>query len=296
MPQARSESRPRPSHAVDVAIGAMHADGDLSPLTVARLETLMRQFARFVERGHGAAALDLVTPAMVSGFVEAPTAEGLAPGPSLQQFRRLAVRVVFRMTRRLGIAYGDPTLDLVLPSRTSGAFRPLEDDEIELGRSAVVGCGGARAGAAWALCEATARTGELAAIRRTDVDLEAGRVWIHGTPRTAARSGSLTSWGVGQLSRRVSGQDEQPEISVVGGAKPGAALAQSSSVGLLSQALTRAGLGQAPGVRPSSIAAWAGRRIFDETGRIDLAASRLGLRSLDRTARFIGWDWSDDLG
>jgi integrase/recombinase XerC len=281
---------------VEVAIGALHADGDLSPLTVARLETLMRQFARFVERGHDTAALEFVTPAVVRGFVEAPTADGLSPGPSLQQFRRLAVRVVFRATRRLGIAEGDPTLDLVLPSRTPGTFRPLEDEEVELARSAVVGSGGTRAAAAWALCEATARTGELGAIRGADVDLDAGRVWIHGTPRTAARSGLLTSWGVGQLSRRLLSQADEPETLVVGGTRPGADLAQSSSVGLLSQALTRAGLGQAPGVRPSSIAAWAGRRIFEETGRIDLAASRLGLRSLDRTARFIGWDWSDECG
>jgi integrase/recombinase XerC len=281
---------------VELAIEAMQADEDLSPFTVARLGVLMRQFARFVERGHDADSLDLVTPAMVRGFVAAPTADGVDPGPSLQQFRRLAVRSVYRATRRLGIADGDPTLDLVLPSRTPGAFRPLADDEIELGRSAVVGSGRTRATAAWALCEATARTGELAAIRRADVDLDAGTVWVHGTPRTAARLSSLTPWGVGQLTRRLLTLDEDPETLVVGGTRPGAALAQSSSVGLLSQALTRAGLRQASGVRPSSIAAWAGRRIFDETGRLDIAANRLGLRSLDRTARFIGWDWSDDLG
>jgi hypothetical protein len=121
-----SESHARPSRAVEVAIGAMHADGDLSPLTVARLETLMRQFARFVERGHHAAALDLVTPEMVRGFVEAPTADGLAPGPSLQQFRRLAVRVVYRATRRLGIADGDrPSIlcCLRVPPEPSGRSR-----------------------------------------------------------------------------------------------------------------------------------------------------------------------------
>ena len=62
MPQAMSESHARPTNAVEAAIGALRADGDLSPLTLARLETLMRQFARFAERGHGADALSLVTP------------------------------------------------------------------------------------------------------------------------------------------------------------------------------------------------------------------------------------------
>jgi integrase/recombinase XerC len=60
--------------------------------------------------------------------------------------------------------------------------------------------------------------------------------------------------------------------------------------------LTHAGLGEAPDVRPSSVAAWAGRRIFEETGRIDVAAQRLGMRSLDRAARFIGWDWAANGG
>ena len=49
-----------------------------------------------------------------------------------------------------------------------------------------------------------------------------------------------------------------------------------------------------PAVRPSSIAAWAGRALFDRTGQIDLVARRLGMRSLDRTAIFIGWDWLPD--
>ena len=33
--------------------------------------------------------------------------------------------------------------------------------------------------------------------------------------------------------------------------------------------------------------------VFDETGRVEEAARFLGMRSLDRTARLIGVDWSD---
>jgi len=36
--------------------------------------------------------------------------------------------------------------------------------------------------------------------------------------------------------------------------------------------LTRAGLAGEPDVRPASVAAWAGRRILEETGRIDVVA------------------------
>lgn len=209
----------------------------------------------------------------------------------MQYFRRLAVRVLFRTARQLGLAVGDPTIDLALPPRCPGSFRPLEDDEIELCRAVAIGSG-TRPAASWALCEATARTGELPWIRRPDLDLVDGRVWIHGTPRTAARWGELTDWGVTQLARRLADLDAGPDTPIVGGGAPGSALAQSSAVGLISRTLTRAGFGDAPGVRASSVPAWAGRKIFDDTGRIDLAAARLGMRSLDRTARFIGWDWA----
>ena len=42
-----------------------------------------------------------------------------------------------------------------------------------------------------------------------------------------------------------------------------------------------------------SIAAWAGRKVLEETARIDEVARRLGMASLDRAARFIEWDWHD---
>ena len=45
-------------------------------------------------------------------------------------------------------------------------------------------------------------------------------------------------------------------------------------------------------LRPSSVAAWAGRRCFDETGDITKVAQLLGVRSLDQAARIIGWDWT----
>ena len=58
--------------------------------------------------------------------------------------------------------------------------------------------------------------------------------------------------------------------------------------------LIRAGLGKEPGVRPASIAGWAGQQILRETGRIDEVARRLGMASLDRTARFLHWAWATD--
>ncbi len=70
-----------------------------------------------------------------------------------------------------------------------------------------------------------------------------------------------------------------------------AASRQASACMVIGEVLTRAGLAGEPDVRPLSVAAWAGRTIFDETGRIDEVARRLGMRSLDRAARLIGFDW-----
>jgi integrase/recombinase XerC len=41
-----------------------------------------------------------------------------------------------------------------------------------------------------------------------------------------------------------------------------------------------------------SVAAWAGRRVLDDTGSIEAAARTMGVRSLDRAARLVGHDWS----
>ena len=59
----------------------------------------------------------------------------------------------------------------------------------------------------------------------------------------------------------------------------------------MSVTLARAGMGDEPGVKPASVPAWAGTKVFEATGRIEVVAERLGMRSLDRTAGFIGWDW-----
>ena len=151
-----------------------------------------------------------------------------------------------------------------------------------------------RPSGAWALCEATARTAELAALTVGDVDLERRRVWLHGSARLDERWGELTEWGHVQLRRHLNGLPAASETLLFDGGKPGTSIAQSSAVGVIGRTLRRAGLGEDPAIRPSSIAAWAGRAIFDRTGRIDLVGRRLGMRSLDRTAIFIGWDWLPD--
>lgn len=292
MAEGRTSGSPTPGECVELASARLRSGDELSTQTLARIELLMAQFSTFVERAYAVRELEDVRPEMVTAYLSAPRTDGNDPGVSLQHFRRLAVRVLFRSCRSAGIVQGDPSLDAELPPRTRAEFRPLDDEEVGLCRAAVSGSlRRIRSAVAWALCEATARTGELPKVSVGDLDLESGRVWIAETPRTLARWGHLTDWGLTQVRRYVEQLDCESTAPLVCGSVD-AALAQSSAVGMISKTMTYAGLGDAPGVRPSSVAAWAGRRIFRDTGRIDVAAQRLGMRSLDRTAVFIGWDWS----
>ena len=127
-----------------------------------------------------------------------------------------------------------------------------------------------------------------------DIDVEENRVWLHGSTRLDERWGELTEWGRIQIRRHLNTISPTSETLLIDGGRPGTSIAQSSAVGVIGRTLRRAGLGEDPAVRPSSIAAWAGRRLFDSSGHIDLVARRLGMRSLDRTAIFIGWDWPHD--
>ena len=42
--------------------------------------------------------------------------------------------------------------------------------------------------------------------------------------------------------------------------------------------------------------AWAGTKVLERTGRIELVADALGLMSLDSAASFIGWEWAKGVG
>ncbi|MEJ7801567.1 MAG: hypothetical protein WKF60_13670, partial [Ilumatobacter sp.] len=189
---------------------------------------------------------------------------------------------------------GDPTLDLELPAREPGSLRPLTDEEVTLCRFAsVASLDETRLPAAWALVEATARTAELHQITGADVDLASGRVRLPGAARVLARWALLPSWGRLQIERRlrVIGDPTVPLTYTGRGSAPSR---QAASCISISTTFARAGLGDDPDVRPLSVTAWAGRQILEECGRIEVVAQRLGNRSLDRTARLIGFDWDTE--
>jgi integrase len=253
---------------------------------------ILDHFVVFADNGYGLQTPEAVSAEVARAFVMAPSADGSTPSVSLMHLRRSALRLLFRSLRESGVAVGDPTLDLVLPPRSPLATRPLADDEVVLCRGhALWSLSDLRRAAAWALAEATCRSVEVAQIRISDVDLEGRRVWIHGGRTTDPRWGNLTEWGAGQLKRRMESLPAEPATRVVYGGSGDSGIGQVSASVAIADVLTRAGLAGEPDVRPASIAAWAGRRILAETRRIDVVARRLGMASLDRTARFIAFDW-----
>jgi integrase len=284
-----------PSELAELAIASLDASGHLTPASAERLWRLIRRFGTFVERAHGLQLASDISPKHVRSFLEASTGSGTAPSAATMHLRRTAVRLLFRQAAKHGAGMGDPTAGIELPPRSYLSFRPLADDEIELGRSfARNSLSATREPAAWALSEAGARTSELPGVRVCDVDLNLGVVRIAGGAKTAPRWGSLTAWGLVQLRRRIEHLEAQgPEVPLICAELGGRTRARANAYASVRASLVRAGLGDEPGVCPNSVVAWRGASAIRAGSSIEQVARMLGIRSLDRTASFIGWDWAE---
>ena len=278
---------------LELAVGELRGGGTLTEQSLRRVEVLIGRFGDFAVCGLGRSSLAEVSSGDARLFVEAAGASG-EPSVATMHLRRCAVRMLFGAARRVGVVDGDPTLDLVLPAKSSLRARPLSDDEVALCRSAALySLTSTRLAAVWALAECSARTAELPRLTVADLDLDGRRVWLHGSRRTEARWGVLSEWGALQLARHLDARsDWSRESPLIYRGRGSDESRQASSCVAIGEVLTRAGLGGEADVRPVSVAAWAGRRVFAESGRIDEVARRLGMRSLDRTAQLIGFDWA----
>ena len=277
----------------DAVVEALVSSGTLSRQSLPRVIDLVRRFCAFSPRAFSIASLSDVTAAVVEAFVRAPSRHG-EPSVATMHLRRSVLRLLFRTARDLGLADHDPTLDLVLPARSSLRARPLAQEEIAICRAASRHSPDAtRLPAAWALAETSARSSEMGHVRVRDVDLAEGRVWLHGASRVQPRWAPLSKWAQNQLKRRlVTNQGDLEQPLVYDGARGSDYHRQAASCAAISDVLHRAGIASEPDVRPVSVAAWAGHQVLRKTGRIDEVARRLGMRSLDRTAALIGWDWT----
>lgn len=262
--------------------------GVLAPISLIRVADLIRGFANLLEAS-GVESSGDITEAHASAFVRSLTRSKTEPSVATMHLRRTALRIFFREAKAFGVGSVDLTTNIALPPRSYRDLRPLTDREIERCRSfAEHKKGEARYAMAWALAEATARVAELGAIRARDLDLGRRRVWIGGSANTDARWSELTDWGGDQLQRVVMSRlKPPPDRSLL---MPGTT-SRGSVHELVASTLRRAGLAKTPGVRPNSIPAWRGTAELDNGASIDEVAALLGMRSLDRAAAFIGFDW-----
>jgi integrase/recombinase XerC len=282
--------------ACDEFVRVLRSSAGLSEQSERRIVEVICRFLRYLD-GAGFSSLTEASPAVVRDFVLARSATtGAAPSVATSHLRRSAVRLLFRVLRQMSLVEHDPTLDLVLPPRSSLHARPLTDDEIALGRSySLHSLSETRRPAAWALAEAGARTSEIPNVFVRDLDLDAGRVWLAGGAKVEPRWAPLTTWGARALERRLEtiGTDADAPLVYEGRGSPESR--QASACDAIGETLRRAGLTDEPDVRPTSVTAWAGQKVLDETGRIDAVARALGMRSLDRAAALIGFDWTGDV-
>ena len=219
------------------------------------------------------------------------------------RLRRSALRLLFRTARELGLATDDPTLDVVLPSRTKESARPLTDDEVELCRRVCLAdLSTTRLSVAWALGEATARTAEIPHVLIRDLDLDHNRVWLAGSTKTEARWGSLSRWGATQIARHLAALETEPETPLAYPGRGNLESRRSFSCKAIRDTLERAELADDPYVRPAFIDRVGGQGGYasdreDRSCRVRARGSqsrcrgdddRLGLDEQHRVRRWVG--------
>ena len=123
------------SHERALVVESLVSSSALSVQSLPRVIDLVRRFYNFCERVFDISSLAEVSAAQAAAFVRAPTPAG-EPALATMHMRRSVLRLLFRTARQLGLADSDPTLDLVLPPRSSMTARPLTDEEVALCRSA----------------------------------------------------------------------------------------------------------------------------------------------------------------
>jgi integrase/recombinase XerC len=284
--------------AVDTVVAAWSVDGAMSNQTLDKFALLARRFARF------AAAYDVTTLAgadyeLVTKFVAAKgrSRHGTVTSAAVATMhnRRAALRAFFRTARRLGLALDDPTSQIDLPEREATSVRPLRDDEAALVRLFAEHATPTRHAATIALLLAGAHTSELGYIRIADVDTTGNTVSAHGSSKHRPHRLDLDTWAWRVVSQRITYLTEQgagPDAIVCTGSEGSDAQRQARVCVTVRDVLTRAGLTGTVGIKPSSLTAHAGRRVFDDTGRIEAAARLLGSNSLDGVAALIGHQWN----
>ena len=274
----------------DIAIGALEIQGQHSPQTTKQIIDIIRDFLRFCSSNGYEMIADL-TPEFVEAFIHLPVADSSGrrkPSEPTQRNRRGALRSGYRAMRQLGYLVFDPLVDIQTLNReyqtqpicTTQHVEALRENSlqeiIDSPRALII-----------ALAEAGASNGEITILTWDHVQFEHSVVCLPGHLRIDPRHNRLTDWGSELLNkkRRNKSPNDLVVTNFIGQPISAASVSQS-----FKQVTEFSGLGRY-GYTLNSVRAWRGREIFQERGRIEEVSRFIGSRSLDNTARFLGWDW-----
>ena len=213
--------------------------------------------------------------------------------PATARNRQWTALTAFREAAALGVPIDPEALvgERILRPKKVESARPLTEEELASARShADTGLGLSRRPLLLALASAGGTASEIAAVRWSDINLDAGTVFFDGS---AARVCPLDEWGIATVRRFVqNGPAEADElVAVTSGSIPERA-AHSVTV-RLGQILQDAEISDRAGVTARSFRLTTARKIL-ESESIEAAARCLGAVSLDTVADALGHDWRND--
>lgn len=301
------------------AVAAVIADwdrqvinGDVSADTVRTYTAVARTF-----QSYAAGQADLlceVTSELVWLWVNSPgTRKGatVAPTQNMRALRRAVAVAVYRTLFNLGFTERNVTANLpriVRPPRKVSAFTPaqiqrLKDHADHDTDTSTYESGYSRTPVCLALTLVGAQSGEVGAIRVRDIDLNAWTVHLHGggtryEPRTVpiddAWVWEALAARVSYLAKRYPGDVNRPVAhNPAPGNEPSFATRSAATSGTLGALIKAAGLRKPGKIRVASINEYVAADLFAKTGRVEVVAARLGMRSLDAAAHLVGWDWRE---
>jgi integrase len=267
--------------------------GDYAATTLEKAAVVIGRFVSYLEGRYRLEDVHDISGDHVFSFIAAPPlgSELRVPRPSTESVRWWALDLWFRTLRGLDLYAGDPFLDAERSRRPPSVSRPLVDAEVERARKHAPSYWGDTLGPMrFALAEAMATTSEIASIVVADYDGPGRRLWLPGTPRRLyGRWVPLLPAQIEVIERRIDHLDTRDGLTPLARDHTKPNRGEAISVALR-KILVRAGLTRQadPRVKPSSIRAWGGRRLYDETGDLEDVSRCLGLRNLESTRCLIG--------
>lgn len=288
---------PEEAFAVAVShLALLVEQGDFRPDSIQKAGQIDARFIAYVRKRFQIDDVRLIGRTEAIAFVHAATLgkETRPPADRTKDNRRWALALLFRTLRSLDLYDGDPLLDVVPFPRPRNSARPLLDWELRrcerYARSSAVN--DTLGPTLLALAEATATTSETPQVLVADVHPDGRRVWLGAETRGTARWGLLTEWGSRAVRARLGVvQANGADTPLAYGGRGTIDVGQANTCMGLRRILDTASLGDDSRIQPRSIRAWAGRRIWDETGDIEEVRHRLGLKVLDDARRLIEVPW-----